>query len=70
MNIVWKYLNKRSAAVDALKDYSNMKFIIKHMDDKIKVAYEKMGDVSSPQSDVMPPHARSPCCGGQNDKGH
>ena len=28
MSIIWKYLDKRSAAVDALKDYSNMKFII------------------------------------------
>lgn len=28
MSIIWKYLDKRSAAVDALKDYSSMKFII------------------------------------------
>lgn len=61
MSIIWKYLDKRSAAVDALKDYSNMKFIIEHTDDEIKAAYEKMGGVSSPQSDGMPrthnPHA-------------
>ena len=54
MSIIWKYLDKRSAAVDALKDYSNMKFIIEHTDDEIKAAYEKMGGVSSPQSDGMP----------------
>lgn len=30
MSIVWKYLDKRSAAVDALKDYGSMKFIIDH----------------------------------------
>ena len=26
MSIIWKYLDKRSAAVDALKDYGSMKF--------------------------------------------
>ena len=61
MSIIWKYLDKRSAAVDALKDYSSMKFIIEHTDDEIKAAYEKMGGISSPQSDGMPrmhnPHA-------------
>ena len=54
MSIIWKYLDKRSAAVDALKDYSSMKFIIGHTDDEIKSAYEKMGGVSSPQLDGMP----------------
>lgn len=59
MSIIWKYLDKRSAAVDALKDYKNMKFIIEHTDDEIKAAYEKMGGISSPQSDGMP-HAYNP----------
>ena len=59
MSIIWKYLDKRSAVVDALKDYSSMKFIIEHTDDEIKAAYEKMGGVSSPQSDGMP-HTRNP----------
>ena len=61
MSIIWKYLDKRSAVVDALKDYNSMKFIIEHTDDEIRAAYEKMGGVSSPQSDGMPytrnPHA-------------
>lgn len=59
MSIIWKYLDKRSAAVDALKDYGSMKFIIEHTDDEIKAAYEKMGGVSSPKPDGMP-HARNP----------
>ena len=54
MSIIWKYLDKRSAAVDALKDYGSMKFIIGHTDDEIKRAYEKMEGVSSPQLDGMP----------------
>ena len=57
MSIIWKYLDKRSAAVDALKDYSSMKFIIGHTDDEIKSAYEKMEGISSPQLDGMP-HSR------------
>lgn len=62
MSIVWKYLDKRSAAVDALKDYSSMKFIIDHTDDEIKAAYQKMSGVSSPQYDGMP-HSHNPQAG-------
>lgn len=62
MSIVWKYLDKRSAAVDALKDYSSMKFIIEHTDDEIKAAYQKMGGVSSPQYDGIP-HSHNPQAG-------
>lgn len=54
MSIIWKYLDKRSAAVDALKDYSSMKFIIDHTDAEIKNAYDKMSGVSSPRFDEMP----------------
>ena len=28
MSIIWKYLDKRSAAVDAIKDYGSMQFIL------------------------------------------
>lgn len=59
MSIIWKYLDKRSAAVDALKDYSSMRFIIDHTDEEIKAAYEKMSGVSSPQFDGMP-HSHNP----------
>lgn len=62
MSIVWKYLDKRSAAVDALKDYGSMKFIIDHTDDEIREAYQKMGGVSSPQYDGMP-HSHNPKAG-------
>lgn len=54
MSIIWKYLDKRSAAVDVLKDYSSMRFIIDHTDDEIKAAYEKMSGISSHQFDGMP----------------
>lgn len=59
MSIIWKYLDKRSAAADALRDYNSMKFIISHTDDEIKAAYEKMSGVRSPQFDGMP-HSHNP----------
>lgn len=59
MSIIWKYLDKRSAAVDALKDFSSMRFIIEHTNDEIKEAYQKMGGVSSPLFDGMP-HSHNP----------
>lgn len=59
MSIIWKYLDKRSAVVDALKDYSSMRFIIDHTDEEIKAAYEKMSGISSPQFDGMP-HSHNP----------
>ena len=62
MSIIWKYLDKRSAAVDALKDYGSMKFIIEHTDDEIKSAYEKISGVRSPQFDGMP-HSHNPQAG-------
>jgi len=62
MSIIWKYLDKRSAAVDALKDYSSMKFIIDHTDDDIKATYDKMRGVGSPRFNGMP-HGHNPQAG-------
>lgn len=54
MSIIWKYLDKRSAAVDALKDYSSMEFIIANTSSEIKNTRDKMCGVRSPQFDGMP----------------
>ncbi len=62
MSIIWKYLDKRSAAVDALKDFGSMKFIMEHTDDEVKSAYEKMSGVRNPQFDGMP-HSYNPQAG-------
>ena len=59
MGIIWQYLDKRSAAANALRDYGRMEFIIRHTDGEIKAAYQKMGGISSPQFDGMP-HAHNP----------
>jgi len=54
MNIIWQYLDKRSAAVNALMDYSSMEYIISHTDEEIKNAHDKMSGIRSPQFDGMP----------------
>ena len=42
MSVIWKYLDKKSATASAIKDFSNMEFIIKHTNDEIKCTYDKM----------------------------
>lgn len=59
MSIIWKYLDKRAGAVEAIKDFGIMRFIIDHTDDEMKAAYEKMSGISSPQFDGMP-HSHNP----------
>lgn len=62
MSVIWKYLDKRSATVNALKDFRNMQFIIDHTGDEIKEAYRRMSGIGSPQLDGMP-HAHNPQAG-------
>lgn len=59
MSIMWKYLDKRSATIAALKDYESMQFIIKHTGDEIRSQQDKMVGVASPNWDGMP-HAHNP----------
>ena len=62
MSIMWKYLDKRSAAVAAIKDYSSMQFIISSTADSIKAEREKMSGLASPAWDGMP-HGHDPGAG-------
>ena len=59
MSIMWKYLDKRSATIAALKDYESMQFIIKNTGDEITAERDKMVGVGSPNWDGMP-HAHNP----------
>ena len=59
MSIMWKYLDKRSATIAALKDYESMQFIIKNTGDEIRAQQDKMVGVASPNWDGMP-HAHNP----------
>ena len=40
MSIMWRYLDKRSATIAAIKDYNNMKFIIRDTGEEIRSVYE------------------------------
>lgn len=54
MNIVWQYLDKRAAAINALKDYSSMKYIIEHTDEDIATLNEEISSPASPVINGMP----------------
>ena len=54
MNIVWSYLDKRSAAVNALKDYDSMQFILEHTDEDIAAVRDRMIGLGSPALSDMP----------------
>lgn len=54
MNIVWHYLDKKAAAINALKDYSSMKYIIEHTDEDIATIYDKITSPASSVTDGMP----------------
>ena len=59
MSIMWRYLDKRSATIAAIKDYENMQFIIKNTSNDITAERDKMVGSSSPDWDGMP-HAHNP----------
>ena len=62
MSIMWRYLDKRSATIAAIKDYYNMKFIIRDTGEEIRSVYESAASVSSPKLDDMP-KAHNPTAG-------
>ena len=60
MNIIWHYLDKRTAAVNALKDYGSMQYIIEHTDEEINTVHDKISAVGSPVLSHMPTGCRNP----------
>ena len=62
MSIMWKYLDKRSAAIAAIKDYDAMKFIIDSTGDEVRNAYDYMSGVGGMRLDGMP-HTHNPQAG-------
>lgn len=60
MNICWRYLDKRGATIDALKDYESMKYIIDHTEEQIAEKQEDMAAISSPVLSGMPKGSRNP----------
>jgi len=47
MTIAWIYLDKKSAAVEALKDYASMEYIINHHAERLEDVEEDMVSVQS-----------------------
>lgn len=54
MNIVWHYLDKRSATINVVKDYNSMKHIIENTDEDIAMLHDGMLTPSAPVNDGMP----------------
>ena len=54
MMIAWAYLDKKSAAVDALKDYASMKYIIQNHHCELEEAMERMTSLHSSLPDGQP----------------
>lgn len=62
MTIAWIYLDKKAAAVDALKDYSSMEYIIQNHTDDLEEARERMTSLRSSLPNGMP-KAKDPKAG-------
>lgn len=60
MNIIWQYLDKRAAAVNALKDYSSMRYIIDHTDEEIAIIHDRMTAIGSPALSDTPKGPHNP----------
>lgn len=63
MNIIWQYLDKRGAAINALKDYSSMAYIIDHTDEEIANIHDDMTSIGSPAFSDMPSNISNPQSG-------
>ena len=60
MNIIWHYLDKRTAAVNALKDFGSMQYIINHTESEIDTVHDRISAVCSPALSHMPKGSRNP----------
>lgn len=54
MSVMWNYVNKREATVNAIKDYYGMHFIIDTYHDDLKQTRNKMVGLSSPHFNPAP----------------
>lgn len=54
MSVMWNYVNKREATVNAIKDYYGMHFIIDTYHDELKITRNKMVGLSSPHLNLAP----------------
>ena len=60
MNIAWLYLDKRTAAINALKDFESMNYIIENTKSEIASTQEGMTSLSRPKLSDMPKGSHNP----------
>jgi len=62
MSIVWAYLDKKAAAINALKDYDSMAYILEHAGEDIEFIHEHM---MAPRNSTLTglPSAHNPTAG-------
>lgn len=72
MKIAWKYIDKRTATVAAIRDYTNMRAVINNTPDEIKELYDQMSAPRTTNISGMPtthnPLAGQNSLAGQLDK--
>lgn len=60
MNIAWLYLDKRTAVINALKDFESMDYIIKNTQSEITATQDDMTSLGSPALSDMPKGPHNP----------
>lgn len=63
MSIAWLYLDKRNAAINALKDFESMNYIIENTQSEIVSTQEDMTSLGSAAFSDMPKGPHNPCAG-------
>lgn len=63
MSIAWLYLDKRNAAINALKDFESMNYIIENTQSEIVSTQEDMTSLGSAAISDMPKGPHNPCAG-------
>lgn len=54
MSIAWQYLDKRIAAINALKDYQSMKYVLTHTPEDITLIKTSMVKIDTPLLSHLP----------------
>lgn len=63
MSIAWLYLDKRNAAINALKDFESMNYIVENTQSEIVSTQEDMTSLGSAAISDMPKGPHNPCAG-------
>ena len=63
LSIIWKYLDKRTATINAIKDYDSMAFIIKSTEKEIERANDKLISAGGMKLNDMPKTTHDPKAG-------